>query len=171
MISTRTPLRVTLGGGGTDLESYYRHGGGFIFAMGLDKYIHIAAHRPAFHGDVVLHGPDPESCASAAELRHEIHVRQTVEAVALDAPGRIAPRDRQEPRDARHRAVKRGVKTRHLWQRRMAAAERLDQRDFARQMLGIKRGETMQLSEQRPRDPLRLGMFHAMDHAVTRGFD
>jgi D-glycero-alpha-D-manno-heptose-7-phosphate kinase len=72
MISTRTPLRVTLGGGGTDLESYYRHGGGFIFAMGLDKYIHIAAHRPAFHGGVVLHGPDPEACDHASELRHEL---------------------------------------------------------------------------------------------------
>ncbi len=72
MISTRTPLRVTLGGGGTDLESYYRHGGGFIFAMGLDKYIHIAAHRPAFHGGVVLHGPDPEACETASSLKHEL---------------------------------------------------------------------------------------------------
>ena len=35
MITTRTPLRVTLGGGGTDLESYYRNDGGFIFAMAL----------------------------------------------------------------------------------------------------------------------------------------
>ena len=72
MISTRTPLRVTLGGGGTDLESYYRHGGGFIFAMGLDKYIHITAHRPAFHREVALHGPEPEIVAHAADLRHAL---------------------------------------------------------------------------------------------------
>ena len=83
MISTRTPLRVTLGGGGTDLESYYRHGGGFIFAMGLDKYIHIAAHRPAFHGGVVLHGPDPESCDTSAQLRHEL-VRAALQAHGID---------------------------------------------------------------------------------------
>jgi D-glycero-alpha-D-manno-heptose-7-phosphate kinase len=72
MISTRTPLRVTLGGGGTDLESYYRHGGGFIFAMGLNKYIHIAAHRPAFQSGVVLHGPDPEACDRVADVKHEL---------------------------------------------------------------------------------------------------
>jgi len=72
MISTRTPLRVTLGGGGTDLESYYRHGGGFIFAMALDKYIHVTAHRPAFNTDVILHGPEPEQETAANALRHEL---------------------------------------------------------------------------------------------------
>jgi D-glycero-alpha-D-manno-heptose-7-phosphate kinase len=72
MISTRTPLRVTLGGGGTDLESYYRHDGGFIFAMALDKYIHVTAHRPAFHTEITLHGPDPEKATSAEALRHEL---------------------------------------------------------------------------------------------------
>jgi len=72
MITTRTPLRVTLGGGGTDLESYYRHGGGFIFAMALDKYIHITAHRPAFLSEVALHGPDPERTERAADLRHDL---------------------------------------------------------------------------------------------------
>ena len=72
MISTRAPLRVTLGGGGTDLQSYYRGDGGFIFALALDKYIHVTAHRPAFHTDVVLHGPEPEQALAAADLRHEL---------------------------------------------------------------------------------------------------
>lgn len=72
MISTRTPLRVTLGGGGTDLESYYRSDGGFIFAMALDKYIHVTAHRPAFQTSVVLHGPDPEVADRSADIRHEL---------------------------------------------------------------------------------------------------
>ncbi len=72
MITTRTPLRVTLGGGGTDLESYYRHDGGFIFAMGLDKYIQVTAHRPAFQNDVTLYGPDPEVVARSADIRHDL---------------------------------------------------------------------------------------------------
>jgi D-glycero-alpha-D-manno-heptose-7-phosphate kinase len=72
MISTRTPLRVTLGGGGTDLESYYSNDGGFIFAMGLDKYIHISAHQPAFHAHVALMGPEPENVAGSADLKHEL---------------------------------------------------------------------------------------------------
>lgn len=72
MITTRTPLRVTLGGGGTDLESYYRHGGGFIFAMALDKYIRVVAHRPAFDDRVVLYGPQPEVSPRAAGVEHEL---------------------------------------------------------------------------------------------------
>ena len=66
MISTRTPLRVTLGGGGTDLQSYYGEHGGFIFAMALDKYIHVTAHRPAFQTAVVLHGPEHEIADNAS---------------------------------------------------------------------------------------------------------
>ena len=41
MIITRTPFRVTLGGGGTDLSSYYSRYGGFIFSFTLDKYMYI----------------------------------------------------------------------------------------------------------------------------------
>jgi len=83
MISTRTPLRVTLGGGGTDLESYYRHGGGFIFAMALDKHIHITAHRPPFDSRVVLYGPQPEVSARAEDVKHEL-VRAALMAHGLD---------------------------------------------------------------------------------------
>jgi D-glycero-alpha-D-manno-heptose-7-phosphate kinase len=72
MISTRAPLRVTLGGGGTDLQSYYGEKGGFIFAMALDKYIHVTAHRPAFQTSIVLHGPEPEVVETASDLRHEL---------------------------------------------------------------------------------------------------
>jgi D-glycero-alpha-D-manno-heptose-7-phosphate kinase len=72
MIWTRTPLRVTLGGGGTDLQSYYQNDGGFIFAMGLDKYIYIGAHRPAFNTDVTLYGLEPEVAKSAKDVRHDL---------------------------------------------------------------------------------------------------
>ena len=37
MIITRTPFRITLGGGGTDLPSFYREHGGFVFAMTINK--------------------------------------------------------------------------------------------------------------------------------------
>jgi uncharacterized membrane protein len=45
MIITRSPLRVSLGGGGTDLPSYYREHGGFLVAAAIDKYIYITQHR------------------------------------------------------------------------------------------------------------------------------
>ena len=41
MIITRSPLRISLGGGGTDLGSYYRGHGGFVIAAAIDKYVYI----------------------------------------------------------------------------------------------------------------------------------
>jgi len=45
MIITRSPLRISLGGGGTDLPSYYRESGGFLIAAAIDKYIYINVHQ------------------------------------------------------------------------------------------------------------------------------
>src|SRR6516162_10040412 len=46
MIITRTPYRVTLGGGGTDLTYFYREYGGFILAVGVDKYMYLNVNTP-----------------------------------------------------------------------------------------------------------------------------
>src|SRR6266478_1662167 len=46
MIITRTPFRLTLGGGGTDLPSFYREHGGFILAAALDKYMFLNVNTP-----------------------------------------------------------------------------------------------------------------------------
>ena len=45
MIIARSPLRVTLGGGGTDLPSYYEKFGGFLIAAAIDKYVYITRAR------------------------------------------------------------------------------------------------------------------------------
>ena len=45
MIITRSPLRISLGGGGTDLPSYYREHGGFLIAAAIDKYVYITLHE------------------------------------------------------------------------------------------------------------------------------
>ena len=41
MLTVRAPLRIPLGGGGTDLPSYYTRYGGFILSAGIDKYVYI----------------------------------------------------------------------------------------------------------------------------------
>jgi D-glycero-alpha-D-manno-heptose-7-phosphate kinase len=46
MIITRTPFRLTLGGGGTDLPSFYSDHGGFILAVGMDKYMYLSVNTP-----------------------------------------------------------------------------------------------------------------------------
>ena len=45
MIIARSPLRISLGGGGTDLPSYYRDHGGFLIAAAIDKYVYITLHE------------------------------------------------------------------------------------------------------------------------------
>ena len=45
MIITRTPLRITLGGGGTDLPSYYERFGGLVLSAAINRYIYIAINR------------------------------------------------------------------------------------------------------------------------------
>src|SRR6185436_3703607 len=46
MIITRSPLRITLGGGGTDLPSYSCRYGGFLIAGAIDKYVYVTVLRP-----------------------------------------------------------------------------------------------------------------------------
>lgn len=50
MIITRTPLRISLGGGGTDLPSYYRKFGGFVLSAAINKYVYITINRTMFPG-------------------------------------------------------------------------------------------------------------------------
>lgn len=72
MIVTRTPFRVTLGGGGTDLPSYYEKYGGFIFAMGIDKYMYVMTNPPTVDHKIRLHYSQSETVDHVGQLRHEL---------------------------------------------------------------------------------------------------
>jgi D-glycero-alpha-D-manno-heptose-7-phosphate kinase len=72
MIITRTPFRVTLGGGGTDLPSYYHKHGGFIFAMGINKYMYVMTNPPTIDNMIRLHYTQSETVFNVAELKHEL---------------------------------------------------------------------------------------------------
>jgi len=71
MIVTRSPLRITLGGGGTDLPSYYRDHEGFLIAAALDKYVYVTIMRPFTEG-IYLKYSALEHVASASEIKHRI---------------------------------------------------------------------------------------------------
>ncbi len=53
MLITRTPLRVSIGGGGTDLPSFYRERGGFVISAAIDKYLFIALNHTYYEGYLV----------------------------------------------------------------------------------------------------------------------
>ena len=82
MILTRSPLRISLGGGGTDLPSYYRRHGGFALAAAIDKYVYIALHH-TFVPELIVKYSQMERVDSASELRHPI-VREAFALLGLD---------------------------------------------------------------------------------------
>jgi len=71
MIITRSPLRISLGGGGTDLPSYYQEHGGFLIAAAIDKYIYINVHRRFVDGFLLKYS-HLEEAATIEEIKHPI---------------------------------------------------------------------------------------------------
>ena len=71
MIIARSPLRISLGGGGTDLPSYYEHHTGFLIAAAIDKYVYITLHE-TFVPELIVKYSKLERVANAGELEHPI---------------------------------------------------------------------------------------------------
>src|SRR5437016_3089190 len=71
MIITRSPLRVSLGGGGTDLSSYSREHGGFLIAGAIDKYVYINIHSRFVEGFLLKYS-HMEEAATIDDIRHPI---------------------------------------------------------------------------------------------------
>ncbi|MBF0143777.1 MAG: galactokinase [Magnetococcales bacterium] len=82
MIITRSPLRVSLGGGGTDLPSYYRKHGGFLIAAAIDKYVYTTLHQ-TFVPELIVKYSRLERVPRAAELKHPI-IREALELAGMD---------------------------------------------------------------------------------------
>ncbi len=82
MIITRSPLRISLGGGGTDLPSYYREHGGFLVAGALDKYVYLTLHR-TFVPDLLVKYSKLERVATADQLEHPI-IREAFGLLKMD---------------------------------------------------------------------------------------
>ena len=72
MIITRTPFRITFGGGGTDLPSFYKEYGGFIFGAAIDKYMFISVNRPIVDNLVRVKYSKSETTESIHEVNHEL---------------------------------------------------------------------------------------------------
>jgi len=71
MLITRSPLRISLGGGGTDLPSYYEEHGGFLVAAAIDKYVSIILNQ-RFVDQFLLKYSRLEEVASAKDIQHPI---------------------------------------------------------------------------------------------------
>lgn len=84
MIVTRTPLRIPLGGGGTDLPSYYREYGGFLVSAAINKFVYITVHRQ-FEKTIRISYSRTENVSCVEEIEHPI-VREALKFTGL-GPG------------------------------------------------------------------------------------
>ena len=82
MIITRSPLRISLGGGGTDLPSYYRQHGGFVIAAAIDKYVYITLHE-TFQRSLIIKYSKLETAETLDGIQHPI-IREALRLVAPD---------------------------------------------------------------------------------------
>jgi Predicted kinase related to galactokinase and mevalonate kinase len=84
MIITRSPLRTTLGGGGTDLPSYYRTYGGFLIAAAINRYVFVTVARPFIEG-IFLKYSQLEEADNVSSIRHPI-IREAVRMLDFKTP-------------------------------------------------------------------------------------
>lgn len=84
MIIARSPLRITLGGGGTDLPSYYRDHEGFLIAAAIDKYVYVTVMRPFIPG-IYLKYSQLEHVNQAQDVHHPI-IREAIRMLDFKTP-------------------------------------------------------------------------------------
>ena len=71
MIITRSPLRISLGGGGTDLPSYYQEHEGFVLSAAIDKYVYITLHQ-SFFDNLTIKYSQMEKVQRLEDIQHPL---------------------------------------------------------------------------------------------------
>ncbi len=81
MIITRSPLRITLGGGGTDLPSYYEENEGFVISAAIDKYVYVSLIKP-FTNEIILKYSKFENTDNVSNIKHPI-IRESLKKLGI----------------------------------------------------------------------------------------
>ncbi|MFT3841033.1 MAG: hypothetical protein QM723_28840 [Myxococcaceae bacterium] len=84
MIIGRSPLRISIGGGGTDLPSYYREHGGFCISAAINKYVYVSMHQTTVN-EMLLRYSQIERVKSVSEIHHPI-IREALTVAGIKGP-------------------------------------------------------------------------------------
>jgi len=84
MVLSRSPLRITLGGGGTDLKSYYKKNDGFLISAAINKYVYVTITRP-FKEGIYLKYSEIEKVKKVSQINHPI-IREALKLQKLKTP-------------------------------------------------------------------------------------
>ena len=85
MISVKVPFRLPLGGGGTDLPSYYKQFGGRLVTASIDKYMFININEPATADKIRLYYAKTEIVDDVSEIKHDI-IRESLQLHGINRP-------------------------------------------------------------------------------------
>ena len=87
MLITRTPLRISLAGGGTDLKSYYKFETGKVINMAIDKYLYVIVKKQlgVVEFKYRINWSQVEFCNKISEIKHPI-VREVLKYFKIDFP-------------------------------------------------------------------------------------
>ena len=104
MIIARSPLRISLGGGGTDVPSYYQEYEGFLIAAAINRYVYVTVMRPFTEG-IYLKYSEIEQVNNVSEV-----IRLEKIKVHTDYDNYISSKDRGEQLMELHMLVKQNIK-------------------------------------------------------------
>jgi D-glycero-alpha-D-manno-heptose-7-phosphate kinase len=82
MLITRTPLRISFVGGGSDFGDYYRSHGGAVLCSAIDKYVHVIL-QSRYDDNIRIGYSTTELCSDLSEVRHEL-VRESMRLVGIE---------------------------------------------------------------------------------------
>lgn len=85
MIISRTPLRIEIGGGGTDLPSFYSRFGSYFISAGINKYIYVVVHDRKYHGNFVTKYFQIEEAKTANQIKDDL-TRACLKFLQIDKP-------------------------------------------------------------------------------------
>src|SRR3989344_8589993 len=83
MITVRAPFRIPLGGGGTDLPSYYSKFGGELVSVAIDKYMLVTVNRPMVDKLIRIKYTQSEAVEKVDQIKHEL-VREALKILKID---------------------------------------------------------------------------------------
>jgi len=85
MIITRAPLRLSIGGGGTDLPFYSQKFGGSMISVALDKYIYVIVEKREFYDNYLIRYSKTETPKKASDIQHT-RIKAALEYLGIDEP-------------------------------------------------------------------------------------